>query len=114
MSFPHHPFSGFRLTPKNVNSGKIVLPLSQTTSVMAAAKWLGLTFKQEERWERDVNLQHISVPLNAVSSNTLLVFLPVTLSYFWRNNLLSKKHRSQHTDHHNCSLRENPPSISEH
>lgn len=75
MSFPHHPFSGFRLTPKNVNSGKIVLPLSQTTSVMAAAKWLGLTFKQEERWERDVNLQHISVPLNAVSSNTLLVFL---------------------------------------
>lgn len=42
---------------------------------MGTAKWLSLSFKQEESWERDVNLQLITVLLVAVSRNTHLVFL---------------------------------------
>lgn len=106
MSLPHHPFSGFRLTPKNFNSGKIVLLLGQTTSVMETAKWLSLSFNQKQNWERDVNLQHISVlPTFECSKQEHSLRVP---DHLRRNNLPSKKHRGQHIAHHNHPVRENP------
>lgn len=41
------PFSGSMLNPKDFNSGKIVLPFSQTILVMETAKWLSSSYKQE-------------------------------------------------------------------